>query len=106
MAVKEANPLTDPVYTRAPYWQDVPDEKWMDWRWQMSNRLNNVAELDAVIRLTDSEKKALSAPGLFRVDITPYFASLIDPDDPHDPVRKQVIPTAREMVPFQAMMED
>jgi lysine 2,3-aminomutase len=40
------------------------------------------------------------------VDITPYFASLIDPDDPTCPVRKQVIPTAREMVSFESMMED
>lgn len=106
MGNRDATPITDQVYTRAPYWQDVPDEKWMDWRWQMSNRLNDVEVLDAVIRLTDSEKKALATSGLFRVDITPYFASLIDPDDPHDPVRKQVIPTAREMVPFQSMMED
>lgn len=103
---KTATPVTDPVHTRAPYWQDVPDEKWMDWRWQMSHRLNSVEELDAVIRLTESEKKALGTTGLFRVDITPYFASLIDPEDPHDPIRKQVIPTAREMVPFHSMMED
>lgn len=101
-----ANPLTDKVHTRAPYWADVPDEKWMDWRWQMSHRLNSVDELEKVINLTDSERKALSSKGLFRVDITPYFASLIDPDDPHCPVRKQVIPTDREMVPFQSMMED
>lgn len=101
-----ANPLTDKVHTRASYWADVPDEKWMDWRWQMSHRLNSVDELEKVINLTDSERKALSSKGLFRVDITPYFASLIDPDDPHCPVRKQVIPTDREMVPFQSMMED
>ena len=94
------------VHTRAPYWLDVPDEKWLDWRWQMSNRLNSVDELEKVIRLTKSEHRALSTEGLFRVDITPYFASLIDPDNPDDPVRKQVIPTAREMVPFQSMMED
>ncbi len=100
-----ANPLTDQVYTRAPYWADVPDEKWMDWRWQMSHRLNSVDELEKVINLTDSERKALSSKGLFRVDITPYFASLIDPDDPHCPVRKQVIPTDRELVPFQSMMK-
>jgi lysine 2,3-aminomutase len=98
--------LQEKVYTRAPYWQDVPDEQWMDWRWQMSNRLNSVAELERVINLTASERKALSSKGLFRVDITPYFASLIDPDDPSCPVRKQVIPTDREMVPFQSMMED
>jgi lysine 2,3-aminomutase len=100
------DPTGDKVYTRAPYWNNVPDEQWLDWRWQMSNRLNNVEELGRVINLTDSEKRALSVKGLFRVDITPYFASLIDPDDVHCPVRKQVIPTEREMVPFQSMMED
>jgi lysine 2,3-aminomutase len=103
---KTAEPITETVYTRAPYWQDVPDEKWMDWRWQMSHRLNTVAELEKVINLTDSERKALSAKGLFRVDITPYFASLMDADDPNCPVRRQIIPTEREMVPFESMMED
>ena len=72
----------------------------------MSNRLNTVEELENVINLTDSERKALSAKGLFRVDVTPYFASLMDPNDPNCPVRKQVIPTHHEMVPFQSMMED
>ncbi|MGB3714871.1 MAG: lysine 2,3-aminomutase [Candidatus Promineifilaceae bacterium] len=105
-ASKTLQALDHPVFTRAPYWADVPDEKWLDWRWQMSNRLNSFEELDAVISLTKSEKKALQSKGLFRVDITPYFASLIDPADPSCPVRKQVIPTDREMVPFQSMMED
>ncbi len=94
------------VYTRAAYWRDVSDEDWMDWRWQMSHRLNTLEELGNVINLTKSEKKALEKKGLFRVDITPYFASLIDPDDPLCPVRKQVIPTSQEVVPFQSMMED
>ncbi|GMQ78521.1 MAG: KamA family radical SAM protein [Anaerolineae bacterium] len=98
--------MDETVHTKAAYWSDVPDEKWLDWRWQMSNRLNSVDELAKVINLTDSERKALSVDGLFRVDITPYFASLIDPDDPNGPVRKQVIPTDREMVPFRSMMED
>ena len=48
----------------------------------------------------------MSAQDLFRVEITPYFVSLIDPDDPNDPVRKQVIPTAAEIAPFTGMMED
>jgi lysine 2,3-aminomutase len=91
---------------RAPFYADIPDEKWNNWRWQLSNRINTVEEFEKVISLTESERKALSAPGLFRVDITPYFISLIDPDDPLDPVRKQVVPTAGELVPFRAMMED
>jgi lysine 2,3-aminomutase len=40
------------------------------------------------------------------VDITPYFASLIDPEDPKCPIRRQVIPTAQELVPFNAEMAD
>ena len=91
---------------RAPIYADVPDEKWNSWRWQLSNRINTVDEFETVIKLTDPEREALSSAGLFRVDITPYFISLIDPDDPDDPIRKQVVPTAREMVPFTSMMED
>ena len=91
---------------RAPAYADVPEEKWNDWRWQLSNRINTPAEFEKVVPLTDSERKALSAAHLFRVDITPYFISLVDPNDPNDPIRKQVIPTETEMVPFTAMMED
>jgi lysine 2,3-aminomutase len=91
---------------RAPQYAEVPDEKWNDWRWQLSHRLNTVEEIDKVISLTESERKALHSSGLFRVDITPYFISLIRPDDPDDPIRQQVIPTDREMVPFTAMMDD
>jgi lysine 2,3-aminomutase len=91
---------------RAPVWASVPDAKWNDWRWQLSNRLNSVEELEQVIHLTASEKRALTTNGLFRVDITPYFASLMDPDDLQDPIRKQVIPTDAELVPFTSMMED
>jgi lysine 2,3-aminomutase len=92
--------------TRAPAYAQVPDDQWNSWRWQLSHRLNSVDELAAVLPLTDSERKALSAPGLFRVDVTPYFISLINPDDPDDPVRRQVVPTDAEMVPFTGMMED
>jgi len=91
---------------RAPVFKDVPDEKWNDWRWQLSNRLNSIEDFDKVLKLTDSEREALGSKGLFRVDITPYFVSLIDPEDPDDPIRKQVIPTAGEIIPFTGMMED
>jgi lysine 2,3-aminomutase len=91
---------------RAPIYQDVPDEKWNDWHWQLSHRLNSLKDFEPILRLTDSEREALSSQGLFRVDITPYFASLIDPDDPNDPIRKQVIPTAGELNAFTGMMED
>ena len=34
MVDKALTPITETVHTRAPFWNDVPDEKWMDWRWQ------------------------------------------------------------------------
>jgi lysine 2,3-aminomutase len=91
---------------RAPIYADMPDKEWYDWRWQMSHRLNTIEEIEAVIDLTESERNALRTGGIFRVDITPYFISLIDPHDPHDPIRKQVIPTDAELVPFHGMMVD
>ena len=47
--------------------------------------------------------KALSAANLFRVDITPYFISLIDPNDPYDPIRKQVVPTDAELLGLEPL---
>jgi lysine 2,3-aminomutase len=94
------------VSKRAPIYRDVPDEKWNDWRWQLSNRLNSLDDIEKVLPLSESERKALQTQGIFRVDVTPYFISLIDPDDPEDPVRLQIIPRAEEQQAFTAMMED
>jgi lysine 2,3-aminomutase len=97
------------MYSRTPrpaIWADVPDEKWDDWRWQLSHRLNTLDELSQVIRLTAEEEEGVKAQHRFRLDITPYFASLIDPDDSFCPIRHQVIPTGRELKGFEAMMAD
>lgn len=91
---------------RAPIYQDVPDEKWNDWRWQISHRLNSAEDFEKIFKLTDSERQALNTQNLFRVDITPYFVSLIDPQEINDPIRMQVIPRADEITPFTGMMED
>ena len=91
---------------RAAKWQGVPDAQWYDWKWQLKNRINSVEELEEVLTLTESERIGASAKGIFRLDITPYFASLMDRDDPTCPVRRQVIPTHHELESFTSMMED
>jgi lysine 2,3-aminomutase len=91
---------------RAPIYSKITEEQWSNWHWQLSNRLNSVEEIERIFSLTNDEREALSADSLFRVDITPYFISLIDPMDPQDPIRRQVIPNAAEMVPFLGMMAD
>ena len=61
------------------------------------NRVNDLAEIEQILELTDEEREGLSAPDKFRVDVTPYFISLIDPKDPNDPIRRQIIPLGREL---------
>lgn len=95
----------DPPSPPSP-WEDVPIEKWNDWRWQLTHRLNTVEDFSRVINLTPDEIIGLSAPGRFRVDVTPYFANLMDPDDPNCPIRRQIIPTSLELAPFKAEMVD
>ncbi len=76
---------------------EVTDAQWNDWKWQVKNRIETVDQLKKYITLTPEEeegvKKTLST---LRMAITPYYISLIDPDDPHCPVRRQAIPTAAE----------
>ena len=90
---------------RAPLWADVPAAQWDDWRWQLSHRLNSLAELSQIIHLTPEEIEGCRSHH-FRVDITPYFASLIDPADPNCPIRRQVIPTSQELVSYDGMVAD
>ena len=59
------------VSRRAPIWEDVPDAQWNDWRWQLSHRVNDLAEIEGILELTDEEREGLSVPDKFRVDITP-----------------------------------
>jgi len=77
----------------------VADDDWADWRWQQRHRLRTVAEVGSVIRLTDRERRAFAATSdRFNVAITPYYAALMDPEDPACPVRRQAIPSPEELV--------
>ncbi len=95
-----------PRNLRAAPFREVPDSDWYDWKWQMRHRLNRLEELEQVLELTEAERAGISAQGLFRLDITPYFASLMHPTDPTCPIRRQVIPTDKELLPFPSMMDD
>ncbi len=91
---------------RPAMWAHVSDDQWNDWRWQLSHRISTYEEFAQLLELTPEEEIGLKAPNKFRTEITPYFASLIDRFDPDCPVRLQVVPHARELQGFEAMMED
>jgi lysine 2,3-aminomutase len=76
---------------------DVADADWNDWRWQLRNLITTPEELAEVVALSDQERAGLArSRELFRVGATPYYASLMDRDDPTCPIRMQTIPSARE----------
>ena len=75
-------------------------DSWTDWRWQMQNRLRDADDLRQYVHPAGDELAAIEATGeIFRWTITPYYASLMDPDDPDCPVRRQVVPRMGEMEP-------
>ncbi|HPB66077.1 MAG TPA: hypothetical protein PLW80_05930, partial [Spirochaetales bacterium] len=84
-------------YKRIPLYKDVTPEQWNDWRWQMKNDIKDVETLAKVVPLSDKEKADISEVlKVFRMAITPYYASLIDPANPGCPVRLQAIPRLPE----------
>ena len=90
-----------------PLWKDVTDEQWNDWHWQVNNRLNTVDQIKQVVDLTaDEEADIAKVMDGFRVGITPYYASLMDPDDPGCPVRRQAVPILEETHRSEADMLD
>jgi lysine 2,3-aminomutase len=91
--------LKGAVSHRAPLWRDVPDVDWNDWRWQLRHRLNTPEQLKSVIAMTPEEEAGVRTTcQRLRMSITPYFASLMDPQDANCPIRRQVVPTADETV--------
>lgn len=74
------------------------DAKWQDWKWQFKNRITTTAQLERLISLSEQEKKDIEGClKRFRMAITPYYASLIDPKDPNCPIRLQAVPTLNEL---------
>lgn len=92
---------------RRALFPDVPDEKWNDWHWQVSHRISDVDTLKKYLPLTaEEEKGSRKALEAFRMAITPYYLTLIDPNDPNDPVRKQAVPTGNEAYRSPEDLED
>ena len=85
------------VNRRKELFPNVTDEQWNDWKWQVKNRIETYEELSKYFTFAPDEaegiKKALAK---FRMAITPYYLSLIDPNDPYDPIRRQAIPAGEE----------
>ncbi len=79
-----------------------------DWRWQLQHAITTADELAARLSLTEEElagARRAEADG-FPISLTPYYLSLIDPQDPTCPIRRQVVPLAAEATPTSGDLVD
>lgn len=82
-------------------------ENWQNWTWHMQNRLTSIDDLRTYINLNSDELKGISTClHKFRMAVTPYYASLIDSNDPNCPIRKQAIPSNQELVSSGCDLDD
>ncbi|MDB4977181.1 MAG: Lysyl-lysine 2,3-aminomutase [Myxococcaceae bacterium] len=79
-----------------------------DWRAQLAGALTDLAGLERVLTLSPDERSGVERAlgGGFPLSITPYYAGLIDPDDPGCPIRRQCIPLASEAVEVHGDLRD
>jgi len=93
---------------RHRFFPGVTAREWNDWHWQLAHRITGYSQLDRMFRLSDDERSAV-AVGIrpesdadsttehaLPVAITPYYASLINPEDPTQGIRRSVVPTIHE----------
>jgi lysine 2,3-aminomutase len=101
LLVPARKPATSPRTRqfRRRFFAEVPDRDWNDWRWQSRHRVRTLEHIERMLRLSEPEREALIQGGtMLPVGITPYYMSLLDAEDPLQPLRRTVIPTKGEFV--------
>jgi lysine 2,3-aminomutase len=94
--VEEEEPPGKP--RRHHLWRDVPDHLWDDWRWQSQNAIRSVRQLRDLLPFSPQELEAIGAlEAEYKLAIPPYYFSLIDAENPDDPIRLQSVTSPLEM---------
>lgn len=88
-------------------WQNVGKENWDDWHWQIANQITTVENLKSIVNLTPEEENGIeNCLDTLQMAITPYYTSLMDPQDAECSVRKQAIPVTWELQKAACDLED
>lgn len=84
---------------RARCFPEATDDQWNDWKWQLRHRIKDGEGLARALQLTNDERETVvKLGGHLPVGITPYYASLIDPHDPANGLRKTLVPVSGEFI--------
>lgn len=98
---REHQPRTSPL-TRAfrkRFYSGIPDKTWNDWLWQIRSRIRTVRQLQEMLVLSKAEIAAFAQNrSRLPIGITPYYMSLLSPNDAGQPLRRTVVPTVGEWI--------
>lgn len=68
------------------------------WRGELARSIRTEADLASRVHLDRREREGIHGTGgAYPLRITPYYAGLMDPDDPACPIRRQVVPSPEEL---------
>jgi lysine 2,3-aminomutase len=104
---EEEPPSKTVLTTKDKYFKHVPVQDWNDWKWQFRHRITTVSELAKYIPLSPKEQEEINLViTRYPFSVTPYYLSLINPEDRNDPVRKQAVPCFEEITQADMGEED
>ncbi len=85
----------------------IEQKDWDDWRWQQRKRFRTIDQLESILNVSDGERNAfLKSNEMFHMGITPYYAALMDKNDPKCPIRLQAVPQMGELDILDSDLED
>jgi lysine 2,3-aminomutase len=89
------------------FYPDTSLDEWNDWRWQNRNRVRTLADLERMIELSPEELAAIKRhSGALPLGIVPYYASLLEPNNPMQGLRRTVVPVLGEYDTSRGENED
>ncbi|MBN2342263.1 MAG: KamA family radical SAM protein [Deltaproteobacteria bacterium] len=82
---------------RQHFYPEITDTQWNSWQWQLQNRIKDLTGLSRLFNLSENEFTAIqNHSGSLPSSVTPYYASLIDRNDPSQAIRRTVIKVGEE----------
>ncbi len=79
---------------------------WDNWQWQLKNAVRDADTLSGFVSLADAEMEGIEkASTRYRWSISPYYASLMDPEDRYCPIRRQAVPSLLEYQDLEEMKD-
>lgn len=94
------------IFPEVPVPRDVTTADWLSWQWQLRSALKTKEQFQGAFKLNRDELEGFAGTEVFQVRATPYYARLAGPTNPHDPIRKILMPNRLELAtPAQAMLD-